>query len=193
MYVITFLTKKYARTAQMVLAARWVGHVVAGRPWLVFAGWFTFTAGASTGVVMVVIAEALLMFVAPASFRRWRDAWAFRRRWPVLWASAQKRRPDDVAVGKHGPVRPMTVCPRLPLWSGDGFYPRVTDVAALFVVKPASGQTLADVAQLGQVIAAQVSSISNVAVEFDTATQTSGRLLVTFVDVFETSEAPRWD
>ena len=156
------------------IGGRWILAVVAG-VWLLMEIYhrFAFTAGG--------------MLVG------WREAWRIRRRWPADWAAVAAktaRVQAEVGTSKEpiasAVLRPVADHPKL------SWLPQIEWPVVSWWVGPPPGRSLVALDELATVLAANISHVSDVVVEYERENDSHGRLVMSFDNVLGRPSSPTW-
>ena len=123
----------------------------------------------------------------------WREAWRFRRRWPNDWATVAAktaRVQAEVGTSKEpiasAVLRPVADHPKM------SWLPRIEWPVVSWWVGPPPGRSLAALDELAVVLAANISRVSDVVVDYERENDSHGRLIVSFDDVLGRPSSPTW-
>jgi len=123
----------------------------------------------------------------------WREAWRIRRRWPNDWAIVAAKTPRvqaEVGTSKEpissAVLRPIADHPRL------SWLPWIEWPVVSWWVGPPPGRSLGALDELAVVLAANISHVADVVVEYERENDSHGRLIMSFDDVLAEPTAPAW-
>jgi len=183
---------------------RIVGHLLAANPWAALPLTLLWLVGVSRPIVL---AGAVWMLAVEAGLRllerrsRWvawvlfaRRGLGFRRRWPRRWDDyAGRTRRVQAETGKEPstPVRyrPIVDHPRIS-WP---FLVNLDEGSVSFLVGPPPDRTFGDLAQALPALAAGLSWVESVELDYETARSSFGELRVFFADPLAKVQAASWD
>ena len=203
--LVRFLAERFPKGAPFAIRLRSIAHLLVGNPVQAGAGfgglalsiladisfrWLTL--GFGVVCIMVEIFHRV-RYKDGSSLVCWREAWRVRRRWPSDWAvvSAKTAQVQAEVGSSKEPVasavlRPVADHPKL------SWFPRMDWPVVSWWVGPPPGRSLAALDDLTDVLAANISQVSDVAVEYERENDSFGRLIVSFEDVLAKPSQARW-
>ena len=197
---LRYTGERFPKVAPAGVRLRWLTHLAVGNPLhaVVVVLWLV---ALRTRVTLALVVAALglfevwyrLAFPHGGRIVAWRAGWAFRRSFPRKWADmAAKTKQVQAEVGtSREPVasvtlRPVADHPKMS-WGFRVRWPVVT-----WWVGPPPGRTFTTLAESTVPLAASMSNVAGIEVEFDTETDSVGRLHVSFVNVLAETRRPDW-
>ncbi len=203
--LVRFLGERFPRTAPWGLRLRSLAHLVVGNPlqtlavvdglWLWRAYDVPFRAVAAGIALVIVFVEVYhrLAYRTGGWLVGWREAWRIHRRWPADWAvvaAKTTRVQAEVGTSKEpiasAVLRPVADHPKM------GWWPTIEWPVVTWWVGPPPGRSLAALDELAVVLAANISHVSDVYVEYERENDSYGRLTMTFDDVLAEPTTPDW-
>lgn len=203
--LVRYMAERFPRVAPWCVRLRIVLHWFVGNPiqtlavvngfvvWrTVEVGWrWPFLAVAAVFGLMEVYHR--LGFASGGVLVGWREAWRIHRRWPSDWAGVAAkttRVQAEVGTSKEpiasAVLRPVADHPKL------SWIPRIEWPVVSWWVGPPPGRSLAALDDLAVVLAANISHVSDVAVDYERENDSHGRLIMSFDDVLARPSTPRW-
>ena len=203
--LVRFAAERFPKLAPWAVRARSVAHWLVGNPIQTLAAvdgllvWRYFDVPlrwvlVAFGVVCVFVEVAhRVCFRSGCWFVAWRETWRLRRRWPGDWATVAAktaRVQAEVGTSKEpiasAVLRPIADHPKL------SWLPRVEWPVVSWWVGPPPGRSLAALDELAVILAANISHVSDVVVEYERENDSHGRLIMSFDDVLARTSTPRW-
>ncbi len=203
--MVRFFAERFPKLAPWCVRARTVLHWLVGNPiqMLVLAGggaawvdsllpgrWFLFSV-LVTHVVVVVYCR--ITFDRGSWLVGWRAAWRIRRRWPSEWAAVAaktSRVQAEVGTSKEpiasAVLRPIADHPKL------SWLPRVQWPVVSWWVSPPPGRSFESLEELTVVLAANISHVSDIELDYERENDSYGRLVMSFRDVLARTSTPTW-
>lgn len=203
--LVRFTAERLPKLAPWAVRVRIVLHWIVGTPVQAVALVSGLTVWISTDLpgrlVLLAVAVVFLMmelyhllaFQAGGLLVGWREAWRIRRRWPSDWAAVAAKTPRvqaEVGTSKEpiasALLRPVADHPKL------SWLPRIDWPVVSWWVGPPPGRSLVALDELAVVLAANISHVSDVQVEYERENDSHGRLIMSFADVLARPSAPGW-
>ncbi len=202
---VRYLAERFPKVAPWGVRLRSAVHLAIGNPiqtlaavdcvllWLKFDIEFRWLGLGLLAVCAVAELHHRVFFGSGGWLVGWREAWRLRRRWPNDWATvAAKTARVQAEVGtskepiSSAVLRPIADHPKL------SCRPRVEWPVVSWWVGPPPGRSLAALDELAVVLAANISHVSDVVVEYERENDSHGRLIMSFDDVLARPSTPRW-
>ncbi|MGH1493655.1 MAG: hypothetical protein ACRBK7_30375 [Acidimicrobiales bacterium] len=203
--LVRFLAERFPRLAAPSVRLRLLLHWIVGNPIhslaLVdgFMVWHFFDIRLRWIALAIAVFFVLVEIYHRANFAAgtwmiaWREAWRIRRRWPADWAAvAAKTARVQAEVGtskepmSSAILRPVADHPKM------SWLPRVEWPVVSWWVGPPPGRSLAALDDLAVVLAANISHVSDVSVEYERENDSHGRLVMSFDNLLARPSAPTW-
>lgn len=199
-----FLAERFPKLAPWAVRLRSVLHLAVGNPLQIIVGieaLVLWRLGWPGGWLLAVfLFVCLLMEILHRVFYRqgdwligWREAWRFRRRWPGDWAGVAAktvRVQAEVGTSKEpiasAVLRPVADHPKMSWW------PRIDWPVVSWWVGPPPGRSLAALDELAVILAANISRVCDVHVDYERDSDSHGRLIVSFAQVLGEPSSPSW-
>ncbi len=123
----------------------------------------------------------------------WREAWRIRRRWPADWAAVAaktSRVQAEVGTSKEpiasAVLRPIADHPKL------SWLPRIEWPVVSWWVSPPPGRSFESLDELTVVLAANISHVADIELDYERENDSHGRLTVSFREVLSDTTTPSW-
>ena len=203
--MLRFFAERFPRLAPWAVRIRAVLHWLVGNPIQTVAAsaagyvWWLGLLPGSWFVGLVLVVQALVSTYCRVRFRRggwliaWREAWRIRRRWPADWAmvaAKTSRVQAEVGTSKEpiasAVLRPVADHPKL------SWLPRMEWPVVSWWVGPPPGRSLEALDELTVILAANISHVSDIEVDYERENDSHGRLIMSFEDVLEKPSSPPW-
>ena len=203
--MVRFLAERLPKLAPWGVRLRVVFHWIVGNPvqaLAIFDGFLLWQVTDIDG--RLIAATAALLCLAMEIYHRvafrsggllvgWREAWRVRRRWPNDWAivaAKTARVQAEVGTSKEpissAVLRPVADHPKM------SWLPKVEWPVVSWWVGPPPGRSLAALDELAVVLAANISHVSDVTVDYERENDSHGRLIMSFDDVLAQPSSPEW-
>jgi hypothetical protein len=202
---VRYLAERFPKVAPWGVRLRSVLHLAIGNPiqavglldcvllWRAYDIEFRWLGVGFAVLCAVVEIYHRLAFRSGGVLVGWREAWRLRRRWPGDWAAVAaktSRVQAEVGTSKEpiasAVLRPIADHPKL------SCLPRVEWPVVSWWVGPPPGRSLAALDELATVLAANISHVSDVVVDYERENDSHGRLIMTFDDVLSRPSSPSW-
>ena len=203
--LVRFFAERFPKLAPWFVRARTLLHWLVGNPiQTMVAGvavmlWWDlhlparWLLGGLLAVHVVVIVYCRVTFTRGSWLGAWREAWRIRRRWPSDWAAVAAktaRVQAEVGTSKEpiasAVLRPVADHPKL------SWLPRVEWPVVSWWVSPPPGRSFESLDELTVVLAANISHISDIELDYERENDSHGRLIVSFQDVLARTSTPEW-
>lgn len=203
--IVRYSAERFPSWAPRGLRARTLAHLAAGNPVhtlaVIDAIWacLLFELPVRWLALAVVVAWALAeahFWLQRGSGDRlsvWREAWRFRRRWPAIWAEvAAKTASVQAEVGtaneptSPAALRPIADHPKL------GWWPKNEWPVVWWWVGPPPGRSLDSLAELAEILTANITRVAGIHIDYDSPGASWGRLIVIFEPVLNDTTQPAW-
>ena len=203
--MVRYFAERFPRFAPWGVRFRVVLHWLIGNPVQTAVG---FVAGYAWSkdwlpgwwlLGLLVVVQVVISMYCRVRFRHgdwliaWREAWRIRRRWPADWAvvaAKTARVQAEVGTSKEpiasAVLRPVADHPKL------SCLPRLEWPVVSWWVGPPPGRSLESLDELTVILAANISHVSDVEVDYERENDSHGRLIVSFEDVLEHASTPPW-
>lgn len=203
--MVRFLAERLPKLAPWSVRLRVVLHRIAGNPiqtlaivdgfvvWHFLEIEFRWVAAAVTAVLALMEIYHRMALRTGGALVGWREAWRVRRRWPNDWAivaAKTARVQAEVGTSKEpissAVLRPIGDHPKM------SWLPAIEWPVVSWWVGPPPGRSLAALDDLAVVLAANISHVSDVMVEYERENDSHGRLIMSFDDVLARPSVPTW-
>lgn len=203
--MVRYMAERFPKATPWFVRLRSVLHIAIGNPiqtlgvagsvwsWLSFGVEFRRAAAGLITLCVLIEVYHFVFFRSGGWLIGWREAWRLRRRWPQDWAivaAKTSRVQAEVGTSKEpiasAVLRPIADHPKL------SCLPQIEWPVVSWWVGPPPGRSLAALDDLATVLAANISHVSDVMVEYERENDSHGRLFMSFDDVLARPTTPSW-